>query len=134
MASGFLPSQLFRIFIVLFRCSLSVSRGDEGILELCTGSRLCELYCCIRSHCLSRPTQMWRKISSTFVIDQDKLMGEQLLCIADLVARSSCELTNTTCICTNQQLVDAIGLCVNTNCTIRESLSRFDASSCAGHS
>ncbi|CZR68781.1 related to integral membrane protein PTH11 [Phialocephala subalpina] len=55
----------------------------------------------------------------------DALPACGLLCIEEMTLKSTCDLTNTTCICTNAQLNQAITECVATNCTIRESLSTF---------
>ncbi|KAI8669647.1 CFEM domain-containing protein [Fusarium keratoplasticum] len=45
-----------------------------------------------------------------------------LLCIQQETLKSTCELTNVTCICTNVELNEKISLCVHANCTVRESL------------
>ncbi|KAF4468575.1 CFEM domain-containing [Fusarium albosuccineum] len=43
-------------------------------------------------------------------------------CITQETIKSTCELTNVTCICTNVELNEKISLCVHANCTVRESL------------
>ncbi|TDZ30088.1 hypothetical protein CTRI78_v011889 [Colletotrichum trifolii] len=45
-----------------------------------------------------------------------------LLCIQQETLKSSCSVTNATCICTNVELNGKISLCVHSNCTVRESL------------
>ncbi|KAF2838138.1 GMC oxidoreductase [Patellaria atrata CBS 101060] len=49
-------------------------------------------------------------------------------CIVESVPKSSCSLTNQTCICTNAPLTVMIGSCVKANCTIREALTTQNAS------
>ncbi|RTE80648.1 hypothetical protein BHE90_004855 [Fusarium euwallaceae] len=45
-----------------------------------------------------------------------------LKCIQQETIKSTCELTNVTCICTNVELNEKISLCVHSNCTVREAL------------
>ncbi|RSL82617.1 hypothetical protein CDV31_016919, partial [Fusarium ambrosium] len=45
-----------------------------------------------------------------------------LLCIQQETLKSTCELNNVTCICTDVELNERISLCVYANCTVRESL------------
>ncbi|KAM5349279.1 hypothetical protein ACJ41O_005786 [Fusarium nematophilum] len=45
-----------------------------------------------------------------------------LECIEQEVIKSTCEITNVTCICTNVELNEKIALCVNANCTVRNQL------------
>lgn len=46
--------------------------------------------------------------------------------------KSSCGLTNTTCVCTNEELTAQITLCVQEHCTIREQLEvlNYSMTSC----
>ncbi|KAF1943013.1 hypothetical protein EJ02DRAFT_502415 [Clathrospora elynae] len=45
-----------------------------------------------------------------------------LNCMVELIPRSTCDLTNTTCICTNAPLNEQLGICVLGGCTVPESL------------
>ncbi|KAH8805187.1 hypothetical protein F5884DRAFT_442227 [Xylogone sp. PMI_703] len=55
-----------------------------------------------------------------------------LLCIEESTLKSSCSLTNITCICTNAELTAVITECVSQNCTIREQLTtqKYSKDSC----
>ncbi|KAK9412993.1 hypothetical protein SUNI508_12188 [Seiridium unicorne] len=59
-----------------------------------------------------------------------------LLCIEQEALSSTCSLTNTTCICTNVPLNDAISACVQANCTIREQIAveRYSKYTCGAPS
>ncbi|CAG8959455.1 hypothetical protein HYFRA_00001353 [Hymenoscyphus fraxineus] len=46
-----------------------------------------------------------------------------LQCLVTSVQASSCSLTNTTCVCTNEPLQAVIASCVASSCTIKESLT-----------
>ncbi|CCF37002.1 integral membrane protein [Colletotrichum higginsianum] len=45
-------------------------------------------------------------------------------CIAAELPKSACNATDFQCICTNQQLNAAIGICLSQNCTVVESLRK----------
>lgn len=49
------------------------------------------------------------------------------------VAKSPCELTNATCICTNVELQGSVQGCVYKSCTLRESLNAKNISATACH-
>ncbi|KAJ5913926.1 hypothetical protein N7504_002809 [Penicillium tannophilum] len=44
-------------------------------------------------------------------------------CLTDLVPQSTCASNNQTCICTNENLIDAVDTCVTASCTIKEALT-----------
>lgn len=53
-------------------------------------------------------------------------------CLTQLVPLSGCEITDTACICTNQNLNDGLAGCLGGNCTVVEALEaqRFQTESC----
>ncbi|KAK9772830.1 putative Extracellular membrane protein CFEM domain-containing protein [Seiridium cardinale] len=59
-----------------------------------------------------------------------------LLCIEQEALSSACSLTDTTCICTNVPLNEAITACVQANCTIREQIAveRYSKYTCGAPS
>lgn len=46
-----------------------------------------------------------------------------LKCTIAAIGESTCSLTNETCICTNQELISSISVCVQSSCTVKEQLS-----------
>lgn len=44
----------------------------------------------------------------------------------NIVPESSCSITNTTCICTNEELNTEIGACLAQSCTIIEMLGKLE--------
>ncbi|KAF2791700.1 hypothetical protein K505DRAFT_219712, partial [Melanomma pulvis-pyrius CBS 109.77] len=51
-----------------------------------------------------------------------------LECMMEYIPKSTCSLTNTTCICTNPVLNEEIGLCVAGGCTIPDALATKNVS------
>ncbi|KAL0936073.1 CFEM domain-containing protein [Colletotrichum truncatum] len=60
--------------------------------------------------------------TTTVATEEPPLCG--LKCIQQETLKSTCEVTNATCICTNVELNQKISLCVHANCTLRESLRK----------
>ncbi len=48
-----------------------------------------------------------------------------LKCLATLVPKSVCSLTDIDCLCTNEPLNEAVAICVSQGCTIVDALSKF---------
>ncbi|ORX92397.1 hypothetical protein BCR34DRAFT_258352 [Clohesyomyces aquaticus] len=65
--------------------------------------------CAVKPHRCLRYTQLILKIS-------------QLQCLASTVVLSPCELTNQTCICTNNVLQSSVEACVLKSCTVKQGL------------
>lgn len=50
---------------------------------------------------------------------------DQLQCLMEHVPKSTCALTDTSCICTNASLNQEIGVCVSGGCTIPDALRKY---------
>ncbi|KAL1798513.1 hypothetical protein ACET3X_002550 [Alternaria dauci] len=62
-----------------------------------------------------------------------KLPNCAQLCLVTSIVDSPCQLTNSTCICTNSKLQAAVEKCVISSCTIRESLTTKNVTSTFCH-
>lgn len=73
----------------------------------CSGTTMCSEH----SACPVRPQRADRNL--------------KVRCMADLIPKSTCSMTDVACVCTNEYLIEAINNCVVSTCTIKESLSKF---------
>lgn len=53
------------------------------------------------------------------------MLSLKLGCLSTAIVNSTCLATNQTCVCADESLQSAVGICVSENCTVKNALSRF---------
>ncbi len=115
-------------FVFFVRCSDPVCRGSERSFRGCS-RHLANLRS--KHH---RPFFPLRACSFVSRRERRCIAGRanslQLNCLVTGIQHSTCDISNQTCVCTNEALQDNVASCVSQNCTVKQSLCQSLCAHC----